>query len=59
MNYGMTVQQTKLFGFHLQRLARTSGADGVMICGDFNMTPDSALYHYMVRGAVDMDGLNR
>ncbi|CBJ48564.1 hypothetical protein Esi_0025_0149 [Ectocarpus siliculosus] len=43
----------------LDRLARTSGADGVMICGDFNMTPDSALYHYMVKGAVDMDGLNR
>lgn len=30
-----------------------------MICGDFNMTPDSALYNYMVRGALDMDGLNR
>ncbi|CAM9847920.1 unnamed protein product, partial [Ectocarpus sp. 8 AP-2014] len=43
----------------LQRLARTSGADGVMVCGDFNMTPDSALYHYVVKGAVDMDGLNR
>ncbi|CAM9293577.1 unnamed protein product [Ectocarpus sp. 12 AP-2014] len=43
----------------LDRLAKTSGADGVMICGDFNMTPDSALYHYMVKGAVEVDGLNR
>ena len=30
-----------------------------MICGDFNMTPDSALYHYMVRGSLAVDGLNR
>lgn len=58
-NYGMIIQQTKLIGIHLERLAKTSGADGVMICGDFNMTPDSALYHYMVAGAIDMDGLNR
>lgn len=33
-------------------------ADGVIICGDFNMTPDSALYHYMVNGELDLDGLN-
>lgn len=31
----------------------------MMICGDFNMTPDSALYHYMVRGSLAADGLNR
>ncbi|CAM9846707.1 unnamed protein product, partial [Hapterophycus canaliculatus] len=40
-----------------RRTPKSSGADGVMICGDFNMTPDSALYHYMVEGAVNMDGL--
>lgn len=45
--------------FDFQRLAKSSGADGVMICGDFNMTPDSALYHYMVKGALVVDGLNR
>lgn len=33
-------------------------ADGIIICGDFNMTPDSALYHYMVNGELDLDGLN-
>ncbi|CAM9804969.1 unnamed protein product, partial [Scytosiphon promiscuus] len=43
----------------VERLAKTSGADGVMVCGDFNMTPDSALYHYMVKGALNIDGLNR
>eukprot|EP00752_Nemacystus_decipiens_P007761 g6935.t1 len=43
----------------VERLSNSSRADGVMICGDFNMTPDSALYHYMVRGSLAVDGLNR
>lgn len=41
------------------RLALSSKADGVLICGDFNMTPDSALYHYMIKGELDVDGLDR
>eukprot|EP00903_Cladosiphon_okamuranus_P015669 g14470.t1 len=51
--------QLMLLTSRVERLAKSSGADGVMICGDFNMTPDSALYHYMVRGALAVDGLNR
>lgn len=43
----------------LLRLSKHSKADGVVICGDFNMTPDSALYHYMVEGELDVHGLNR
>lgn len=41
------------------RLAQNSGANGVIVCGDFNMTPDSALYHYMVKGKLQVDGLDR
>lgn len=41
------------------RLAERSDASGVVVCGDFNMTPDSALYHYMVKGELDVNHLNR
>lgn len=44
---------------HRRRLSRSSKADGVIICGDFNMTPDSACYHYMVKGELLVDGMNR
>lgn len=43
----------------VHRLAERSGADAVIVCGDFNMAPDSALYHYMVNGELNVDGLNR
>ncbi|CAN0400311.1 unnamed protein product, partial [Laminaria digitata] len=40
-------------------LSRSCKADGVIICGDFNMTPDSACYHYMTKGELHVDGMNR
>ncbi|CAM9881810.1 unnamed protein product [Ascophyllum nodosum] len=43
----------------VERLAESSRANGVIICGDFNMTPHSALYHYMVKGELNVDGLSR
>lgn len=45
--------------YHRRRLSRRSEADGVIICGDFNMTPDSACYHYMIKGELHVDGMNR
>lgn len=43
----------------IYRLSKSLRADGVIICGDFNMTPDSAFYHYMVKGELSVDGMNR
>jgi hypothetical protein len=34
-------------------------ADAVLLCGDFNLTPDSALYSYISTGALPLHGLDR
>ena len=32
-----------------------AGADGVVVCGDFNSMPDSGLYHLLAHGALPPD----